>query len=165
MSESNADVNVEKMVKSELYHVWKKARMLYDMINVENCPDWAKVNIRQAHDLIDEAMRYEEYSNLFPEKVEEDDESSKNNFLTNEDKRYPTPSASESGDLFVTRCILDANMKKRYPVQADRFSACMLIYSDKSNAPSDHDNPGEKFDDPMNPVQSDIDEPEKPMLP
>ena len=165
MSESNADLNVEKMVKSELYHVWKKARMLYDMINVENCPEWAKSNIRQAHDLIDEAMRYEEYSNLFPDKPEEPED--KNNFLSNEDKRYPAPVAGEGGDTFVTRCILDANMKKRYPVQSDRFSACMLIYSDqKAQAnPEEPVNPGKKFGDPMKPNEPEIEDPEKPMLP
>ena len=108
--------------------------MVKDDSELEGC----KNNIAQAYDLIDQAMRYlstnkcsQKNNQKMPEKKK------KNNFLTNEDKRYPTPTAQESGDQFMTRCILDANMKKRYPIQGDRFVACMSIYNEKKDTPSE----------------------------
>jgi hypothetical protein len=106
---------------------------------------------------------------MFPNKTEEmvESENDKNNFLSNQDKRYPTPAAQESGDQFITRCILDANMKKRYPVQGDRFSACMVIFNENKNKVSEdlHNNPGEKFEDPMETKDPEIKDPVKPILP
>tara|TARA_E500000178_G_scaffold354046_1_gene421734 strand:+ start:328 stop:840 length:513 start_codon:yes stop_codon:yes gene_type:complete len=170
MSESSAEINYNnKIIKSELYHLWKKSRIMYDMIKDDgDLQDWQKKNIQQARDLLDKALMYSEYDNMFPEiKDEEIDEPAKNNFLSNEDKRYPTPAAQESGDQFVTRCILDANMKRRYPVQGDRFSACMTLFNENKNNVSEnlHNNPGEKFEDPMETKDPDLKDPVKPILP
>jgi hypothetical protein len=170
MSESNAEINYNnKIIKSELYHLWKKSRIMYDMIKDDrDLQDWQKKNIQQARDLLDKALMYSEYDNMFPERKDEEiDEPAKNNFLSNEDKRYPTPAAQESGDQFVTRCILDANMKRRYPVQGDRFSACMTLFNENKNNVSEdlHNNPGEKFEDPMETKDPDLKDPVKPILP
>ena len=73
--------------------------------------------------------------------------------------------AQEGGDQFVTRCILDANMKKRYPVQADRFGACMSSYNDNQKDSADQQNPGEKFEDPMEVKEPELPDPVKPILP
>ena len=58
-------------------------------------------------------------------------------------------------------------MKKRYPIQGDRFSACMSIFNDKKDdvSPDLHNNPGEKFEDPMSKKDEDLDDPIKPILP
>ena len=96
---------------------------------------------------------------------EEGGDEGKNNFLSNQDKRYPVPVNSESGDQFVTRCILDGNMKKRYPVQSDRFQACMNVFNQSRQQEPAHDNPGEKFEDPMEPKKIDLPDPEKPIRP
>ena len=170
MSESNAEINYNnKIIKSELYHLWKKSRIMYDMVKDDSdLQDWQKKNIQQARDLLDKALMYSEYDNMFPErKEEEDNETDKNNFLSNEDKRYPTPATQESGDQFVTRCILDANMKRRYPVQGDRFSACMTLFNEHKNSVSEdlHNNPGEKFEDPMETKDPNLKDPIKPILP
>lgn len=170
MSESNAEINYNnKIIKSELYHLWKKSRIMYDMIKDDrDLQDWQKKNIQQARDLLDKALMYSEYDNMFPERKDEEiDEPAKNNFLSNEDKRYPTPAAQESGDQFVTRCILDANMKRRYPVQGDRFSACMQLFNQNKNNVSEdlHNNPGQKFEDPMETKDPDLKDPVKPILP
>jgi len=171
MSESSADVNYNnKIVKSELYHLWKKSRIMYDMIKDDNdLQDWQKKNIQQAGDLLDKALMFSEYDQMFPSKEEKvEDEKDKNNFLSNQDKRYPTPVAQESGDQFITRCILDANMKKRYPVQSDRFSACMVLFNEHKNKPQEPEapnNPGEKFEDPMQVAEPDEENPTKPILP
>jgi hypothetical protein len=170
MSESSAEINYNnKIIKSELYHLWKKSRIMYDMIKDDgDLQDWQKKNIQQARDLLDKALMYSEYDNMFPERKDEEiDEPAKNNFLSNEDKRYPTPAAQESGDQFVTRCILDANMKRRYPVQGDRFSACMTLFNENKNNVSEelHNNPGEKFEDPMETKDPDLKDPVKPILP
>ena len=165
ISESNTN-NTNKILKSELFHVWKKARLMYDMIKDDTeLEGWVKKSIDDAYDNIDKALQYMEYSNMFPEKKDESlpDEKSKNNYLSNEDKRYPTPAAQENGDQFMTRCILDANMKKRYPVQGDRFAACMSIYNNEKDSPSD--NPGEKFEDPMEVKDPELPNPVKPLLP
>ena len=127
--------------------------------------DSVKKNITSAYEAIDESIRYIEYDEIFPNKKEETREDNENNFLTNQDKRYPVPVNSESGDQFVTRCILDANMKKRYPVQSDRFQACMQVFNSTKDQPNLSRNPGEKFEDPMNPNSPEINDPVKPLLP
>jgi hypothetical protein len=165
MNETKADSSYKK-VKSELFHIWKKARLLYDMITEEkDLHDSVKKNITSAYEAVDESIRYIEYDEIFPNKKEESQEDNENNFLTNQDKRYPVPVNSESGDQFVTRCILDANMKKRYPVQSDRFQACMQVFNSTKDQPNLSRNPGEKFEDPMNPNSPEINDPVKPLLP
>ena len=165
MNETKADSSYKK-VKSELFHIWKKARLLYDMITEEkDLHDSVKKNITSAYEAIDESIRYIEYDEIFPNKKEETREDNENNFLTNQDKRYPVPVNSESGDQFVTRCILDANMKKRYPVQSDRFQACKQVFNSTKDQPNLSRNPGEKFEDPMNPNSPEINDPVKPLLP
>jgi septal ring factor EnvC (AmiA/AmiB activator) len=109
MNETKADSSYKK-VKSELFHIWKKARLLYDMITEEkDLHDSVKKNITSAYEAIDESIRYIEYDEIFPNKKEETREDNENNFLTNQDKRYPVPVNSESGDQFVTRCILQVS--------------------------------------------------------
>mgnify|MGYP003649654138 CR=1 FL=1 len=138
----------------------------YDMITEEkDLHDSVKKNITSAYEAIDESIRYIEYDEIFPNKKEEEQEDNENNFLTNQDKRYPVPVSSESGDQFVTRCILDANMKKRYPVQSDRFQACMQVFNSNKGQPGLSQNPGEKFEDPMKPNSPEISDPIKPLLP
>lgn len=162
---SSADTNFNnKKVKSELFHIWKKARVMYDMIkDDQELETWQKNNIRQAHDLLNETATYTEYQKIFPAEKEVDSDENKNNFLSNQDKRYPVPVEQENGDQFITRCILDANMKNRYPVQSDRFQACMNIFNEQKQIP--HSNPGEKFEDPLNKKQEDNIDPTKPLLP
>jgi len=158
---------ISKKTKSELYHIWKKARLLFEKMSDDSETEvWVKKNIMDAHDLLDEAYRWIEYEELIPTKKEGGEpEADKNNFLTNQDKRYPVPVAGENGDKFITRCILDANMKKRYPVQGDRFNACMIVFNEKKDTPADPSSPGEKFEDPMAPSDPEIEEPVKPLLP
>ena len=164
--ESKADNGyMGRLTKSELFHIWKKARIMYDMVQEdEELETWVKNKVRQAHDALDEAMRYTEYDKTFP--AEKEDDTDSNNYLSNEDKRYPTPSATETGDQFVTRCIQDGNMKQRYPESADRFMACMIIFNDtvEGGKPLSQ-NPGEKFEDPMAPSEPEINDPDKPLLP
>lgn len=158
--------NSNKIIKSELFHLWKKARLMYDMVKDDTeLEGWVKNSINEAYDNINKALQYMEYNEIFPDKKDDSgiDEKSKNNYLSNEDKRYPTPAAQETGDQFMTRCILDANMKKRYPVQGDRFAACMSIYNDKKEESSN--NPGEKFEDPMQVKDPELPDPVKPLLP
>jgi len=160
--------NTSKRIKSELYHIWKKAKRLFELIGQDRMlEDWVQKNINSAHNNLDEALRFVEYEEIFPQKKNEDidPDEGKNNFLSNQDKRYPVPAESENGDQFITRCILDANMKKRYPVQSDRFNACMVIYTENKNKPSDTGNPGEKFEDPMSSKEPEIKDPIKPILP
>ena len=170
ISESNLNKNSNKVIKSQLFHIWKRARVMYEMVSDDtNLDDLVRKNIGAAYENIDQALQYVEYEKIFPNKKEEDEESDldKNNYLSNQDKRYPTPSAQETGDQFITRCILDANMKKRYPVQADRFSSCMSIYNqNKDNVSEDlSNNPGEKFEDPMEVKSPELPDPIKPLLP
>jgi hypothetical protein len=162
--ESNSS-DLNKICKSELFHIWKKARLLYDSVNESTVmEDWVRKNITKAYELIDQSLRYSEYEKIFPKNQEDNSEKDKeNNFLSNEDKRYPVPVEAETGDQFITRCILDANMKKRYPVQGDRFSACMNIYQEKNQ--SQNNNPGEKFEDPMANKEPPLENPIKPILP
>lgn len=162
-SKSNSS---NKIVKSQLFHIWKKARLMYDMVKEETVlEDWVKKSVFEAYEQIDQALQYAEYEKIFPNKKEEGgvSDKEKNNYLSNQDKRYPTPAAQETGDQFMTRCILDANMKKRYPVQGDRFAACMSIFNDKKDEGST--NPGEKFEDPMEVKDKEEINPTKPLLP
>ena len=167
--ESKAEVSQSyKKIKSELFHIWKKARLMYDMITEDRViEDLIKKNINSAYEAIDESLRYIEYDSMFPQKQKTESlEEEKNNYLSNEDKRYPIPVSSESGDQFMTRCILDANMKTRYPVQGDRFHACMKIFNEnKEQGTIENGNPGEKFADPMDPKAPEVQTPDKPILP
>ena len=163
ISESN---NSNKIVKSQLFHIWKKARLMYDMVKDGTVlEDWVRKSIFDAYENIDQALQYAEYEKIFPSQKEENElqDKEKNNYLSNQDKRYPTPASQETGDQFITRCILDANMKKRYPVQGDRFAACMSIFNDKKDESST--NPGEKFEDPMEVKEPNQVDPVKPLLP
>jgi len=164
--ESKADHGYQgRLTRSELFHIWKKARTMYDMVGEdEELEAWVKNKVREAHDALDEAMRYTEYDKTFP--TQEEKEEPENNYLSNQDKRYPTPVESESGDQFVTRCIQDGNMKQRYPQSSDRFVACMLIFNDQvgSGKPLSP-NPGDKFADPMAPKEPEVEDPDKPILP
>src|SRR6056300_704191 len=93
-NESNADSKqVSKVVKSELYHIWKKARIMYDMMKDDSeLEDWVKNKIRESYDALDEAMTYTEYQKIFPNKqAESSPDEGANNFLSNQDKRYPVP--------------------------------------------------------------------------
>ena len=67
-NESNADSKqVSKVVKSELYHIWKKARIMYDMMKDDSeLEDWVKNKIRESYEALDEAMTYTEYQKIFP---------------------------------------------------------------------------------------------------
>ena len=162
-SSADSDFN-NKKVKSELFHIWKKARVMFDMIkDDQDLETWQKNNIRQAHDLLNETATYTEYQKIFPTEREVDPDEDKNNFLSNQDKRYPVPVQQENGDQFITRCILDANMKSRYPSQSDRFQACMIIFNDNKEDLSL--NPGEKFEDPMEQKKDCDPDPIKPLLP
>ena len=163
ISESN---NSNKIVKSQLFHIWKKSRLMYDMVKDETVlEDWVKKSIFEAYENIDQALQCAEYEKIFPNQKEQGEvgDKEKNNYLSNQDKRYPTPASQETGDQFMTRCILDANMKKRYPVQGDRFAACMSIFNDKKDEGST--NPGEKFEDPMEVKDKEEINPVKPLLP
>ena len=84
---SSADTNFNnKKVKSELFHIWKKARVMYDMIkDDQELETWQKNNIRQAHDLLNETATYTEYQKIFPAEKEVDSDENKNNFLSNQD--------------------------------------------------------------------------------
>ena len=163
--ESKADHGyMSRKVKSELFHIWKKARTMYDMVGDDDAMEgWVKERIRVAYEALDEASRYTEYDRMFPPEDAEEPKG-ENNFLSNEDKRYPTPVESEGGDQFITRCITDSNMKSRYPESSDRFAACMLVYNDSKSRPLT-DAPGEKFEDPMAPKEEELRDPQKPILP
>ena len=168
ISESNSNPN--KIVKSQLFHIWKKARVMYEMVKDDTkLEDIVRKSVTEAYESIDRALQYLEYEKIFPNRAEDApvDEKSKNNYLSNQDKRYPTPASQETGDQFLTRCILDGNMKKRYPVQGDRFNACMKIFQDKKDAAYKNldQNPGEKFDDPMHKKDPELPDPPKPLLP
>jgi hypothetical protein len=159
-----------RMYKSQLYQIAKCAQGLFELLQEEDVLEgWVKQRIMTSYDQIEEAFKYVEYEKLYPSKLppelpstDEESQRENNNFLSNEDKRYPTPSEGESGDGFMGRCISDSNMKNRYSEQSDRFMACMLIYN---NAPEEAtENPGEKFEDPMVKEEELLD-PQKPILP
>lgn len=159
-----------RVYKSQLYQIAKCAQSLFELLQEGDVlEDWVKQRVMTSYDQIEEAFKYVEYEKLYPSpapaelpSTDEESQKEKNNFLSNEDKRYPTPSDGETGDGFMGRCISDANMKNRYPEQSDRFMACMLIYN---NAPEEaSENPGEKFEDPMVKPEEALD-PQKPILP
>jgi len=166
--ESNeAESNDSRMYKSTLFQAAKNAQKIFEFLNegVE-LEEWMKQEITSAGEELSQVAQSLEYNKEYPEKAESlpDESDVENNYLSNEDKRYPMPQESESSEQFMTRCIYDANMKNRYPEQADRFMACMLIL----NGPNENkaDNPGEKFEDPMDPNKSEVDlDPKKPILP
>jgi len=163
--DSKSSINESnKKSKSELFHIWKKSRVMYEMFSDSfSCEDWVRKNIAQAYELVDKALAYCEYQKIFPEK-ESAENQGENNFLSNDDRRYPVPAESESGDQFVTRCIYDPNMRKRYPVQADRFSACMSIFNENQPTKEDAEH-YKKFDDPMQKQEEDLPDPQKPIMP
>jgi hypothetical protein len=159
-----------RMYKSQLYQIAKCAQNMFEILDDERqLEGWMRSEILSCYDGIEKVYKYAEYDKAFPSKdapsppeVIEEEQKENNNYLTNEDKRYPVPQGAETGDGFVGRCIEDPNMKNRYPEQSDRFMACMLIWND---APSnEEDNPGKKFEDPMR-SQEPMPEPDRPILP
>lgn len=170
-SEAELDEDV-RMYKSKLFQAAKKAQSIFEYIdsNPLVLEEWMKSNIISSCDDLEQVCQSIEYDMAYPVKTESlppddlDEESQKqeNNYLSNEDKRYPVPQSAENPDQFMGRCVQDANMKNRYPEQSDRFMACMLILN---NAPENkNDNPGEKFEDPMSPPETEINV-VKPILP
>ena len=167
------DGNEIRMYKSKLFQAAKKAQQIFEYLssNEEVMQEWMKEHIISACEYLDNVCQTMEYEiayptssevNLPPEELNEESQKEGNNFLTNEDKRFPIPQEAESGDQFMGRCIVDPNMKNRYPEQSDRFMACMIILNSAPENPSD--NPGEKFEDPMEVKDVDID-PQRPILP
>ncbi len=170
-TEADADGSASmKVYKSQLYQIAKCAQSMFELLEDESqLEGWMKSEILSCYDGIEKVYKYAEYEKAYPSQgdpvipeVDEETQKENNNYLTNEDKRYPVPQESETGDGFVGRCIEDPNMKNRYPQQSDRFMACMLIWNDKPvNA---EDNPGQKFEDPMETEEIEMD-PAKPVLP
>lgn len=162
------DSNEIRMYKSQLFQTAKKAQEIFDYLNSGvKMEEWMKASVVSAFEDLNKVCQNMEFEMAYPSEVESlpdgsQDEKEENNYLSNEDKRYPVPQGAEDGDSFMGRCIADPNMKNRYPEQSDRFLACMLIWQQPpENAV---DNPGEKFDDPMTIEDAPI-EPEKPILP
>ena len=166
------DPNTARMYKSQLYQMAKCAQGLFELIeDNEELEDWVRQDILSAYNQIEKVFKHVEYEKAHPRLIEdplpevtEEEQRENNNFLSNEDKRYPTPMEAEDGDQFMGRCIVDPNMKGRYPEQADRFMACMLIWNQNPYDANEPNNPGEKFDDPMVPEDTPA-EPVKPILP
>ena len=156
--------------QSQLYQIAKCAQGLFEILEDESqLEEWMKAEVMSCYEGIEKVFKYAEYEKAFPRAPEPslpdtDEESQKedNNYLTNEDKRYPVPQEAETGDGFIGRCIEDPNMKNRYPEQSDRFMACMLIWNQKPE--NEVDNPGKKFSDPMA-VEEEVPEPTRPVLP
>ena len=174
MKETNkAEYHDGRIHKSELFKAAKDAEALHALISDDEIlEDWVAEKIRLAAEYLEMAYKYVEYDKMFPEipepdpVVSDEGEKEKNSYLSNEDKRYPTPMDAENGDGFVSRCLVDPNMKSRYPEQSDRFMACMLIWKEVGKPGVDEpDNPGEKFEDPMEPGTEDSVAPTKPVLP
>lgn len=170
-SETSEATSGVRAYKSQLYHMAKCAQGLFELLeDGDDLDDWAREGIMSSFELIEKVYKYIEYEKAFPSNShpplpgDEGDSLHDNNFLTNEDKRYPTPMEAEVGDQFVGRCIQDPNMKNRYEDQADRFMACMLIWNQQPYDPSKVNNPGEKFEDPMSSVEHEP-SPIKPILP
>jgi hypothetical protein len=171
--ESESDSQEIRMYKSKLFQAAKKAQQIFEYLNpdsVEILEEWMKSSIISACDDLEKVCQSLEYEMAYPSKEQvtpepEDNEQERkenNNYLTNEDKRYPVPQEAESGDQFMGRCLADANMKNRYPQQSDRFMACMIIMNKTPENVAD--NPGEKFEDPMTPPETEI-KVVKPILP
>ena len=165
---SEGESDALRMYKSKIYQIAKCAEKLFQSLNSEDQLDeWMKSSIIDSYNSLEKVSDYVEYESSFPkikDPIEDSEtpEKENNNFLTNEDKRFPAPQENEGGDGFMGRCLNDPSMKTRYPEQADRFMACMLIYNKPPQ--NDANNPGEKFEDPM---QKEIEEmdPDKPILP
>jgi len=156
------------MYKSQLFQTAKKAQEIFDYLNSgAKMEEWMKASITSAFEDLSKVCQNMEFEMAYPSEIESlpeesQDEKEGNNYLSNEDKRYPVPQSAEDGDSFMGRCIADPNMKNRYTEQSDRFLACMLIWQQPPENVAD--NPGEKFDDPMTPEDPSV-EPEKPILP
>lgn len=163
------DNNESRMYQSQLFQTAKKAQQIFDYINSGiELQEWMKSHVVSAFEDLNTVCQNMEFDMAYPKQVdslpdEKQDEKQENNYLSNEDKRYPAPQSSENGDDFMSRCIADPNMKNRYAEQSDRFLACMLIW--QSPPENIADNPGEKFSDPMQPKDEAPVEPEKPILP
>jgi hypothetical protein len=159
-----------RVYKSHLYQIAKCAQSMFEILEDESqLEGWMKSEILSCYDGIEKVYKFAEYDKAFPTEetspipeVSEEEQKEGNNYLTNEDKRYPVPQGAETGDGFVGRCIQDPNMKNRYPEQSDRFMACMLIWNDSPE--NEVDNPGKKFEDPMTSAEP-VPEPSKPILP
>ena len=169
--ESEGSAGGMRAYKSQLYQMAKCAKGLFELLeDADDVEDWIREGIMSSYDQIEKIYKYIEYEKTFPRTQEsplpeiEEEQKENNNFLTNEDKRYPTPMEGEVGDQFVGRCIQDPNMKNRYGDQADRFMACMLIWNNEPYDAEKANNPGEKFEDPMSPTEEVVD-PVKPILP
>jgi len=174
MKESNkAEYQQGKLHRSALYKACQDAQTLYDLIGDDDVlEEWVAEQIRVSTETLETVLKYVEYEKAFPAIpdsspiADEEEQKNENNYLSNEDKRYPTPMEAENGDGFISRCIVDPNMKNRYPEQSDRFMACMLIWKEVGKPGSGEvDNPGEKFEDPMEAPQEEIKDPTKPVLP
>ena len=174
MKESNkAEYHEGRLHKSALYKACQDAQALYDLIDDEEMLDeWVAEQIRVSTETLETVLKYVEYEKMFPAIpdpqpiINEEEQKEENNYLSNEDKRYPTPMEAENGDGFISRCIIDPNMKNRYPEQSDRFMACMLIWKEVGKpGAKEVDNPGEQFEDPMKAPQEEITDPAKPVLP
>lgn len=62
LSESNFNNNSNKLAKSQLFHVWKKARIMYEMVNDDTeLEDVVRKNVAEAYEAIDRALQYLEY--------------------------------------------------------------------------------------------------------
>lgn len=170
-SEGELDEDI-RMYKSKLFQAAKKAQSIFEYIdsNPSVLEEWMKSSIISSCDDLEQVCQSIEYEMAYPRSVEKlppeglDEESQKqeNNYLSNEDKRYPTPQEAETGDEFMGRCLSDTNMKNRYPEQSDRFMACMLIFN--SPPANEENNPGQKFEDPMEVKDYPLD-PDQPILP
>lgn len=166
------DPNVSRMYKSQLYQMAKCAQGLFELIeDGEDVDDWVRQGILSSYKQIEEIFKHVEYEKAHPRVVDnplpevgEEEQKENNNFLSNEDKRFPTPMEGESGDQFVGRCIVDPNMKNRYVEQSDRFMACMLVWNQNPYEEDETNNPGEKFEDPMVTEEVEV-QPVKPILP
>jgi hypothetical protein len=166
------DPNVSRMYKSQLYQLAKCAKGLFELIeDGDEIEDWARQGILSSYKQIEEIFKHIEYEKAHPRVVEdplpevsEEEQKENNNFLSNEDKRFPTPMEGESGDQFIGRCILDPNMKGRYVEQSDRFMACMIVWNQVQPEEDGANNPGEKFEDPMVVEEVELN-PSKPILP
>lgn len=162
-----------RLHKSALYKACQDAQALYDIIGDEDVLDeWVAEQITVSTEALETVLKFVEYEKMFPvipdpdPAVTEESQKDENNYLSNEDKRYPTPMEAENGDGFISRCIVDPNMKTRYSEQSDRFMACMLIWKEVGKPGANKvDNPGEKFEDPMELKEEELKDPSKPVLP
>jgi hypothetical protein len=112
--ESESDSQEIRMYKSKLFQAAKKAQQIFEYLNpdsVEILEEWMKSSIISACDDLEKVCQSLEYEMAYPSKEQvtpepEDNEQERkenNNYLTNEDKRYPVPQEAESGDQFMGR--------------------------------------------------------------